>query len=55
MVNTTRAVIDPGASWLVPIPFDSFTMPKFAFGQVVKVLSSDVIGQIIGMEASRCW
>lgn len=50
MSTTTRAVIDPGASWLLPIPKDSFTMPKFAFGQVAKVRNGDVIGQIIGME-----
>ena len=23
------AVIDPGSAWLLPIPLDGFTMPKF--------------------------
>lgn len=57
MVMTTQqlAVIDPGLAWLLPIPKDSFTMPKFTFGQLVKVRNGDVIGQIIGMEASRRW
>ncbi len=50
MATTTRAVIDPGLAWLLPIPKDSFTMPKFTFSQVVKLRSRDVIGQIIGME-----
>lgn len=50
MAATTRAVIDPGLAWLLPIPKDSFTMPKFTFGQVVKVRTREVIGQIIGME-----
>lgn len=50
MSTTTRAVIDPGLAWLLPIPKDSFTMPKFTFGQVVKVRNGDAIGQIIGME-----
>ena len=55
MATTTQAVIVPRNAWLLPIPKDSFTMAKITFGQVVKVLSRDVIGQIIGMEASRIW
>jgi len=52
MATTTQqlAVIDPGLAWLLPIPKNSFTMPKFAFGQLVKLQNADVIGQIIGME-----
>jgi len=52
MATTSQklAVIDPGASWLLPIPKDSFTMPKFTFGQLAKLRNGDVIGQIIGME-----
>ena len=52
MATTTQqiAVIDPGASWLLPIPKGSFTMPKFTFGQLAKLRNGDVIGQIIGME-----
>lgn len=57
MATTTQlgSVIAPGLAWLLPIPKDSFTIPKFTFAQVVKVLSRDVIVQIIGMEASRIW
>jgi hypothetical protein len=44
------AVIDPGSAWLLPIPLDSFTMPKFSFGQKVMSRSRETIGRIIGME-----
>ncbi len=44
------AVIDPGSAWLLPIPKDSFTMPKFSFGQKVMSQSRETCGRIIGME-----
>jgi hypothetical protein len=44
------AVIDPGSAWLLPIPLDGFTMPKFSFGQKVMSQSRETIGRIIGME-----
>ena len=44
------AVIDPGSAWLLPIPTDGFTMPKFSFGQKVMSQSRETIGRIIGME-----
>lgn len=44
------AVIDPGSAWLLPIPKEGFTMPKFSFGQKVMSRSRETIGRIIGME-----
>lgn len=44
------AVIDPGSAWLLPIPKDGFTMPKFGFGQKVMSRSRETCGRIIGME-----
>jgi hypothetical protein len=44
------AVIDPGSAWLLPIPKDGFTMPKFSFGQKVMSRSRETCGRIIGME-----
>jgi hypothetical protein len=44
------AVIDPGSAWLLPIPKDGFTMPKFSFGQKVMSRGRETIGRIIGME-----
>ena len=43
------AVIDPGSAWLLPIPLDGFTMPKFSFGQKVMSQSRETIGRIIGI------
>lgn len=52
MTNVTQelAVIDPGFAWLLPLPKNSFTVPKFRFGQRVQSLSRGTSGQIIGME-----
>ena len=45
------AVIDPpNNTWLLPLPKDGFTMPKFRFGQLVKSQSRGICGRIIGME-----
>ncbi len=44
------AVIDPGSAWLLPIPKEGFTMPKFSFGQKVRSRGRETIGRIIGME-----
>ena len=43
------AVIDPGNAWLLPIPLEGFTMPKFSFGQKVMSQSRETCGRIIGI------
>ena len=49
-ITPELAVIDPGFAWLLPLPKNSFTVPKFRFGQRVQSLSRGTSGQIIGME-----
>ncbi len=45
------AVIDPpNNTWLIPLPKDGFTMPKFRFGQRVQSQSRGTSGRIIGIE-----
>ena len=45
------AVIDPpNNTWLISLPKDGFTMPKFRFGQRVQSQSRGICGRIIGME-----
>lgn len=42
MTNITQelAVIDPGFAWLLPLPKNGFTVPKFRFGQRVQSRAS---------------
>ena len=48
--SESASVIDPGCAWLLLLPKDGFTMPKFSFGQSVQSRSRETIGRIIGME-----
>lgn len=48
--SESASVIDPGCAWLLLLPKDRFTMPKFSFGQSVQSRSRETIGRIIGME-----
>lgn len=48
--SESASVIDPGSAWLMLLPKDGFTMPLFSFGQIVRSLSRETIGRIIGME-----
>ena len=47
------AVIESGSTWLLPLPKDGFTVPKFTFGQTVRSLQDDAWGRIIGMEFAK--